>query len=155
MTPLLWHYTTGFNLTAILRSRVLWRQAHLSQEELPGYEGWRRAVWFTKSETLYPPTARISVEMGRVLTLDEMIAHHGGIARIGVDPSTAPNTWEDYRTMSGLSRRTYKDLERNGRAFGDDPALWRMTFHDVYPQEWQAIERWDGSSWVSTMARAA
>lgn len=123
---LVWHYTVGVHLPAILRSGVLRPTRSRFNDE------WF-AVWFSTLRD-WDPAAGLAGLTAR--TPEEA----GGIARIGVDPETAPVTWDGFVRMGGISplgasMRVSVDVAR-----GSDPKNWRVSLLPVPAAKWRAVE---------------
>lgn len=123
---LVWHYTVGRHLPAILRSGVLRPTRSKLNDE------WF-AVWFSTLRDWDPAVGLAGLT---VRTPEEA----GGLARIGVEPETAPVTWDGFVRMGGISRlgadlRVSVDVAR-----GSDPRFWRLSLLPVPATKWRAVE---------------
>ena len=93
-----WHYTTLSKLPLIIQSGRLIALEGAQQ---------RATVWFSSNDAWEPTASKgISFEtdsgpIHRTATIDEMFELAGGPVRIGVEDSTAPYDWEDYKKFSG------------------------------------------------------
>jgi hypothetical protein len=154
-----WHYTSGVNLRAILRSGVLLPSAIGSERtgDLP-------AVWFSMRRDWDPAVglafempeslraeAKAAVEehlaggrnvlewwaaVGPTLTLDEI----GGMARVGVAPEAAPYSWQDFVRLGGIEPPRAAAREWADRSAGSNPDDWRVSLVPVPSARWIAVE---------------
>ncbi len=142
---MLWHYTIRLFLDSILTDGVL-KPATLGvpKGELP-------VVWFS-ANPFWEKTANKGSEdeLGIRLTLSMWETHEigKGLVRIGVDPSTAPYRWEDFKRLSGIAAKTAKDLYRKAIEIQARPGEWYVSFEPVPMEKWVAIEVFDGLQWA-------
>lgn len=155
---ILWHYTTGRSLGAILRDREL--------RPFGDPRGERPAVWFTEREQ-WDPGASIGIyrtpslleaqargdairrsrgeEAARSFLLgvaQTMVRDvFGGLmARIGVDPQAAPHTWDDWKRITCMSPEAARQIEEQDRAKGAGNRQWRISLEPVPASRWVALE---------------
>jgi hypothetical protein len=137
--PILWHYTVGCHLEAILSSRVLRAStAHLARPQ-------ERAVWFSARQDWEPTANKGWSEHGtyRGLTRQETMEKSGGLVRIGVRPTTAPYGWADYVRLSGINRKMAAGLRKAGVRAGSNPYDWFVSFMPVPMEKWVAVETYN------------
>ena len=145
--PVVFHYTVGNKLEAILESGELRPTgAHIDTGERP-------VVWFTKCPE-WDNTANKSVGTrdGEIVHLDRAGTHllAGGLVRFLVPEQAAPHDWRAFVRKSGVSKQTARRLAEVARKRGVDPADWRVSFEPVPMAEWARIEAWDETSgtWI-------
>ena len=158
----LWHYTPGKRLDAILRSRVL-RVSHLGSRET----GEVPAVWFSLRQDWDPAVGGGTKPSGKERSAfkdkihDGGVAHAirwanragpevaardlGGLARIGVPLDVAPHTWDDFVRLGGISRMHAWARHVIDRELGSNPEDWRLSFVDVPATKWISVERRSGT----------
>ena len=150
-TKLIWHYTTGKNLKEILRAGVL----------LPSKAD--GVVWFSQRQDWDPATgagapppsdeaaykaALAYQRRGPEAAAKTLDAHQeamslkevGGLARIGVSPSTAPLDYAEFVRKGGHHPGLARVTQDIDGARGSDPADWRLAVEPVPAQRWEAIE---------------
>jgi hypothetical protein len=140
---LLWHYTTQQSLAEILRDGFI----KLATDGVPARE--KPAVWFSSNQE-WEETVNQTYQtaMGRVwCTREELSLRRGGLARIGVLPSTATDDWCSYRAKSGILPIEAEQLCVNGRKAGASPDQWFVSFEPVGSNHWVAVELWEGQQW--------
>ena len=139
-----WHYTTLSKLPLIIQSGQLIALEGAQQ---------RATVWFSSNDAWEPTASKgISFEtdsgpIHRTATIDEELA--GGPVRIGVEDSTAPYDWEDYKKFSGAPPKLWRGLYQAGLASGAQPSEWFASFEPVPSSQWltiQVMER-DSKEW--------
>jgi hypothetical protein len=160
----IWHYTSGEALRAILASGVL--RPGPANMRVPGEVP---AVWFTKrgdwdpavglgkspSEDEVRETVAAVLQHGARAAVEHLRrtagssaafwAENGGLARIGVDGSTAPFTWEDFVRAGFVPPRDAYMREMMDVAAGSDPGDWRASIVPVPAEKWLAIETRSGT----------
>ncbi len=124
-TTMLWHYTTGDLLRAIIQSGVV-RVARSSTGP-----GERPLVWLSAHQEFEPTAIKTAFDgFGRLhhLTLAELAFHAGGLARLGLSVSTAQSRgfqrWPMVAGMARLRQNVITGLEVAGRAQGANPSDW-------------------------------
>jgi len=141
---MLWHYTTGEKLIAILEDGLI---KPTSCRIDPGE---RAAVWFSANQW-WEPTASKTLEHNgtlRALSMSETAYCGNGLVRFGVAAETAPVSWRQFRTLSGISPETYRNLARAGKKHGADPRQWYASFEPVPRDKWLAIEVLQNDKWM-------
>lgn len=122
---MLWHYTTGALLGAILKSGVV-RVARACA--LPGE---RPLAWLSANQDFEPTAIKFAFDDAgnmRVLTLAEL-AHHGeGLGRLGISVDIARALGFQRWPMAAARARMRPDviaaMEQSGRDQGATPADW-------------------------------
>ncbi|HEV8177052.1 MAG TPA: hypothetical protein VGP44_05125 [Gemmatimonadales bacterium] len=146
MTDLLWHYTIGDRWFLIQEARYLKLATAMIGK------GERGAVWFSRNQD-YEPTAFKGpgwqhngvVTMGMRLEL-RRLGH--GLWRIGVDPATAPVSWEQFKETSGIDPIIAYGLTGAGRKQGADPADWYCSYAEVPEERWRRVDFWFNGGWM-------
>jgi hypothetical protein len=140
-----WHYTVGIRLESILKEG----QIKPSTAFAPKNE--RKIVWFTTSGE-WEQTANKSVtdNAGKLhhLNTEQTAEVCGGLARIGVDESTAPYTWRDLKELSGMSGPQAQGLYRGAIEKGSRLSAWRGALDPVPREKWLAVEVMENGVWV-------
>lgn len=140
----LWHYTVGTKIKSIMESGVI----RPATEGIDADE--RPAVWLS-CHPVWEETANkalLDKSGNRIPCSKEGTAQHGdGLFRISVNPTNAI-PWTEYKTLSGISRRTADGLERAGLAAGGIPMNWYAIFGEVERQDWLSVEKWIDGRWV-------
>jgi hypothetical protein len=141
---LLWHYTTGEKSVAIVQDGLIKPTAcRIDPRERP-------AVWFSTNQWR-EPTAGKTLQSGgklRALSMLETAAYGKGLVRFGVAGETAPVSWRQFRTLSGVSPETYRNLARAGKKHGADPHQWYASFESVGKDKWLAVEVFHDGKWM-------
>jgi hypothetical protein len=141
----LWHYTTGENFVQIVTDDAI----KPATEHVPKSE--RPIVWFSLNQW-WEPTANKGrrTSDGRIVTATmlEMCELGCGLARIGVDPETAPYDWKTLRELSGMSPAMARGLYNAAIKQGARPGEWRGTFESVPQSQWTAVEVLQDGRWV-------
>jgi hypothetical protein len=168
---IVWHYTTHALLDSILVDGLISPATEGVDYQLSGAtkatleqiiatgrpqsvsmelaSGEMPAIWFSKRPTWEPTASKGLVERGRQrsATIAEMVARHGGLARIGVD-AAGLLTWLDHRKLSGISAADAKRLVRSAVMVGANPGDWFVSYGTVRRERWLAIEESvDGVTW--------
>jgi hypothetical protein len=171
---IVWHYTTGNALPAIVRSgklrpstrpgepRIVWCSTRQDFEPAVCKFMERRTGLADAIRLILPPQTtedvarlwRIVAAYGHVETPAEMEKRGRGLYRVGVAPETAPYDWPAIVRLSGISEfEAYcVDLTDYMRANGTDRADWRGSFEPIPADLWLAVEKWDGHRWRSWSA---
>ena len=78
---------------------------------------------------------------GRLVELTwEQSARVTGLARIGVEPSTAPFNYRDFKRLSGIERGIARSLERYAKGAGADVRSWWVSFEPVPRERWMSVQ---------------
>jgi hypothetical protein len=163
MTP--YHYTVKAHLESIIADKVI-RLASTG-----GDAGERLGAWFS-TNPLWENTVskacwtglwlslkdHYELSQGReALVVDEgtgtariefVVAPEFQPARIAVDAAVCPYTWNDYKRLSGVSKKIARGLYEGALAHGAHPGEWRVSFEPVPSDKWLALEVYDGKTWV-------
>lgn len=144
-TMRLFHYTVGTYLPNIIRDgKIKPATAWIDDGEKP-------AVWFTTNEDWEECCNKCWAEKDgpiRFLSKEETKIAGKGLIRIEVIPEAAPYTLEDFRLLSGISKKSYQSLRRLVRKTGANPEReWRVSFEPVEMDQWLSIEVWNGQEW--------
>jgi hypothetical protein len=122
---MLWHYTTGDLLKAILQSGVV-RVARASAGP-----GERALAWISANQDFEPTAIKAVFDgLGRLhqLTLDQLAKNSGGLARLGLSVDAARargfQRWPLVAGMARIQPRVIAQLDRVGRMEGANPADW-------------------------------
>jgi hypothetical protein len=141
---LLWHYTCGLRLAPILADGAI--------KPATAYVpvGAKPAVWFSRNP-VWEETANQWFEdaAGRRVFGTKQATHErgGGLARVGVHPTTAPHDWVAYKQLSGVSPKMARFMYNQAVAAGSKPSEWFISFEPVPADRWRAVELWDGVRW--------
>jgi hypothetical protein len=140
---MIWHYTIGLKLAAILEAGEL----RPSTAGVPAGE--RPAVWFSRNPYWERTANKAWVVAGRsyVLTREETEARGNGLVRFQVPPDAAPYDWEDFKRLSGASRLSIRQMERRAHDLLALSSEWRMTFDPVPQDKWMALEICQEGRW--------
>lgn len=142
----IFHYTIRELLDRILVDGAI----KVATAHLPA--GVRAAVWCS-FHPLWVSTANkaIATSDGSLIALDMQGTHEysRGLTRIEIDPTSARYDWDDYKCLSGDSRRMLKSLYDTAIQCGDSPRSWRCSFEAIPQDKWLAIEYWSGEVWPS------
>jgi hypothetical protein len=140
-----WHYTTVPFLRLILLDQAI-KQATIGVEP-----GEKPAVWFSSNQT-WEETANkgMVTPYGETVRLNKEQTHKraGGLARVGVEPDSAPNDWNAFKRLGGIRPEEARRLYVAGLMRGARPGEWFCSFEPVPADKWVAIEVWDGEAWV-------
>lgn len=142
---LLWHYTTGEKFVAIVEEGLIKPTAcRIGPRERP-------AVWFSTNQWWERTASKILESGGKLkaLSMLETGAYGKGLVRFGVADETAPVSWSQFRTLSGVSPETYRNLARAGKKHGADPREWFASFEPVGKDKWLAVEVFQDAKWMS------
>jgi len=145
-----WHYTIAQWLPGILESnKIELTTAGLPRKVKPAVWFSINPVWEETANKMYYDTSG-NLQMG---TKETTHFGGGGLIRIEVFPDSAPYNWEDYKRISGASKKFLKGLELAAREGGADPKEWRVSFKPVPREEWIAVEAWDSKvkKWIDFM----
>lgn len=155
---IVWHYTLGRNLAAILRAREL-RPGPSRRGECP-------AVWFSARRDWEPAVGAVDVDPPPFAPEDEpaalaaylaggvpgllawelaarprpTIADLGGLARVGVAPDTAPLSWADYVAAGGIAPSEARACLEVDRGMGSNPEDWRLSLVPVPAARWVKVQ---------------
>jgi hypothetical protein len=149
-----WHYTHGDKAKSILADGLIRTTAvYIEEKERP-------VAWFS-SEPYWEPTAnkmrlpKAVIERGVVSSDDPRrtvgmmeLFGQAGIYRFGVAEETAPLTWGDFKSQSGISNRMARGLEKAATDQGAYVDKWRASFEDIPRTAWARVDRFDGDKWV-------
>ena len=140
----IFHYTYDEHYISILRDgeiklKSIWsgdlRRPNPDKSE-------RSAVWFSTNPD-WEKSCDGKLRDGTThygLPMIEALQRGRHIYRIEVTPESAPYNWEDYKSMSGMSKTTIKLLEQRARQLGSDPREYRVSFQPVGWKQWVCIE---------------
>src|SRR5262249_43103036 len=107
MVARVWHYTVGKRLRLILADgEIKPATAGVNGKERP-------AVWFSANEEWEETANKMTYDSFGVpvfLNKQQTHEHSGGLARIGVDPSTAPVRWHEFKERSGIPSKIAKAI---------------------------------------------
>ena len=112
--------------------------------------GEKPVVWFSANQFWEETVWKVWVSEDNKTTRElSMGGLHDvcGIYRIGVAAETAPLTWDDIKTTSGMPEASANGLQRVARERGAKPKEWRGTFKPVPKDKWIAVEKFDGLAW--------
>jgi hypothetical protein len=140
-----WHYTTGENLSLILRDRFI----KPATAFVP--LGERPIVWFSTNPNWEPTASKATIDQDNVfsrLTMAETAELCGGLARFAVAPETAPHDWRALKGRSGMSNRMVQHLYKEGINQGARPGDWWGTFDPVPRSKWIAVQGYELGRWV-------
>jgi hypothetical protein len=141
---IVYHYSHGIRLAAILKSGVLLP----TKIGVPRHE--KPAVWFTTNDFWEPTTSvRVIDRNGRLIRRLSMRECHEmvGLIRFTVNEASAPYTWSHHKRNGGMDRSTAKSLYDTAIEMGSSPSQYRMSYVPVPASKWLAVENWDGASW--------
>ncbi len=150
VTKRLWHYTAYQHLQKIIASgKIRVSSIRIDKRERP-------AAWFSSNPD-FEQTAKKGVEnsetgiVRHALGRDELLKAGFPPVRIEIDPSRVQvYDWEQYKKVSGISKKAAVDLEEAGINMGAAPSEWYASFQSV-PLEscLLPIEIWNGQQWVN------
>jgi hypothetical protein len=155
---MIWHYTEGKTLPAILKSGVLKPQT--VSDPLP-------AVWFSLRKD-WDPAVGMGQQAPKKVRLEAAAKFHGGgmkavmehldkaagpytaedmggLARIGVAPETAPFTFADYAKRAGMTPHDIWARTAIDKEAGSNPSDWRVSFDPVPASKWLVIQTRSGT----------
>lgn len=123
---IVWHYTTGRCLSAILDAGEI-RPATLG---VPAHE--RPIVWFSTNQQFEMTARKGIIRHGQRLTatIREMHDLDGGLFRLGVDPARLLS-FAELKQAAHMDAQTIAGLRRAARAVGADPRQWMGTFDPI------------------------
>mgnify|MGYP006274232821 CR=1 FL=1 len=147
----LWHYTTGEKFVAIIEDGILKPTACRIDP------GERPAVWFSANQWWENTASKILQTDGRLrsLSMAETAAYGKGLVRFGVERQTAPISWRKFRTLSGISPATYRNMAKAGKKRGANPGEWFASFERVPRELWVAVEVFQDKKWVTVQGALA
>ncbi len=142
---MIWHYTYDETF-ALIREDGFIKPAELYLEP-----GEKPIAWFSK-ERFWEPTVTkaIKQEDGTVKQFGMlgMMEHGHLLVRIGVDPDTAPYTWSELKSLSGMPAHIASGLASTAKQRGANPSRWRGTLEPVYADKWKAVEYFNSLDWA-------
>jgi hypothetical protein len=136
--PVVYHYTTGLKLRAIINSGAIKPStAHVPSTEKP-------VAWFSTSPQWEPTATKCPVagKSGQLVTAKAQ----GGLVRITVPTSSAPYRIQQLPRIAGTSLEAYAGLILSGLELGADPGAWRFTLAPVPSALFREIEFYDFAS---------
>jgi hypothetical protein len=68
-------------------------------------------------------------------------------ARITVADEVASYTWEDFKRLSGISKKSARALYQAAIRVGARPGEWFVSFEPVPAEKWLAVELYNGAGW--------
>lgn len=134
---MIWHYTYDENFAQIREDGLIRAaDAFIGKGEKP-------IVWFSK-EQFWEPTVikgwRLDDGTVEQLRMDGMMENGTLLMRIGVDLETAPFSWSEMKSLSGMSTATASGLASRAKELGSNPSRWRGSFEPVPRSKWKAVE---------------
>jgi len=137
---LLWHYTHGANIIALVKSGVI-----LSDVENVLPEDEKGPVWFSKNQEWEQTVKKTAIWKPDfpLMTFTELVKELGAY-RIGVKPSTAPIS---YRELVKL-RPSTAGLAKLGKEYGGNPRDWFVSLEPVPREKWVAVQVCKNFRWV-------
>jgi hypothetical protein len=140
---MIFYYTTGQYLQEILRTSVIATKAIAKEKP---------CVWFSSNQE-WEPSANLLVGDGRGNSVksSKAVTYEvgGGLARIGVDKTTAPHDWKQFVKLSGAEPKTVAALRSMAYEIGARPSEWFVSFEPVPKAKWLCVQTldWNSSSW--------
>jgi hypothetical protein len=131
----LYHYTTGQKLAAILHSgSILPTTAKVPPHEKP-------VAWFSTSLTWEPTCTKVPIpgKLGQLMTARAQ----GGLTRITVPAAAAPHRIQDLPRLAGTTPEDWLGLVLAGLELGSDPNTWRFTLEPVPVALFREVEFFD------------
>lgn len=160
MAGLVWHYTNGRMIDAILESGVIkLATAGLQPPERPAAWFSTNPLWdasanrgniYLKKKDYQPGLVNVNVKDFEEVPFDpdEMDKLFNGRFRIGVIAEAAPHGWESFKKMSGMPKITQQSFERMGTEGKGNPIEWRASFQPVERKQWRTVEKMKSGLWI-------
>ncbi len=143
---MLWYYTTVKKLNDLLQA------ATIEPSTTGGSRKEKAAVWFSANQD-WDPAANEPWQAPdgswQRLSKDQTFVLGGGLARIGIAPATAPNDWKAFKSLSGISPKTAKELYNGAIQTGSRPGQWFAAFEPISREKWLAVEVMEADHWVA------
>jgi hypothetical protein len=143
---MIWHYTYDQCFVLIREDGFIKPAAAFLG---PGEKG---ITWFSKEQFWEPTVTKgLALKDGTVKDLDMLgLREHGHLLiRIGVDPETAPYTWSELKSLSGMQTEIATALASTAKRKGANPSRWRGTFEAVHADKWKSVEYFNGIDWAA------
>ena len=142
---LVWHYTHADAFQKIMASGVI-----ACTDPIFLGIGEQPVAWFTTNQFWEETVRKVYKADNSPLGMTQMLEAGIDLYRIGVEPGSAPLTWDEIVEQAHIARKAAHAMRSVGKRWGAKPSEWRGSLTPVPRERWLAVQTYDRSkrAWV-------